>query len=107
MARKTLEKFGTEIPEYQQHKSALGGEEIDPNILRMIAKKKKQGQMTARTQTVSQKDPEKSALSVKGLPIDPRQRAAMMMQQKIQQRIVESTAPGAKKKKKKKKKLSL
>lgn len=103
MARKLLDRYGDSGPaegKPGKRESLMVESGIDPNLLAMLAKKKKQGQMTERTKKVPQREPSGSALSPKGKPIDPRQRAAMLMQQKIQSNMEESS--GQKKKKKKK-----
>lgn len=103
MARKTLKKFGGEVPDYiKERETGLPDESVDSNILALLAKKKKkQGQLTSRGSQVPQREPKGSALSAKSMPIDPRQRAAMLMQQKIQKNLEDAT--GKKKKRKKKK----
>jgi len=103
MARKTLSPYSkgsSETDKTGKRESLMVESGVDPNLLALLAKKKKQGQMTERSKAVPQREPSGSALSPKGRPIDPRQRAAMLMQQKIQSNMEESS--GQKKKKKKK-----
>ena len=101
MARKKLKDFGVGVPEFSDRSTGETGQGIDPEILRALAKKKKQGRLLARTKQVPQREPERSPLSAKSQTLDPRQRAAMLMQQKIRQGMSESAAPDRKKKKKK------
>ena len=102
MARKLLKKFGGDVPAgFTEREASLANAGIDPQLVAMLAKKKKQGELTAKPKKVPQREPQASALSPGGRPIDPRQRAAMLMQQKIQSGLEE--ASGRKKKKKKKK----
>ena len=106
MARKSLDPYAKsktfENQKVGKRESLLAEAGVDPNLLAMLAKKKKQSELTAKTKTskaVSQRGAEGSALQPRGMPIDARQRAAMLMQKKIQ--TEQQEASGRKKKKKK------
>lgn len=109
MARKTLDPHAStpSVPgKVSEREAQLAGSGIDPNLLAMLAKKKHQAELSTgskKSKKVYQREPAGSALKPRGMPIDPRQRAAMMMQQKLQGNMEETT--GRKKKKKKKKKV--
>lgn len=107
MARKTLDPYAKhkayEGQGVGKRESLLAQAGIDPGLLAALAKKRKQSELAAKTKksaTVPQNEPQGSALKPRGMPIDPRQRAAMLMQQKIQ--TAQQEAAGKKKKKKKK-----
>ena len=71
-----------------------GGAGIDPNILRLLARQRRQQGLAGPRSEPTQRAPQQaSGFRVQSQPIDPRLRAALMLRQKIQQQQGASADP--------------
>tara|TARA_R110000824_G_scaffold39212_7_gene118833 strand:- start:350 stop:649 length:300 start_codon:yes stop_codon:yes gene_type:complete len=74
--------------------SGSGSDGIDPELLRLLAKKRqKQGLLGPLTDAGQRPSQQQVGFKVKGAPIDPRLRAAMVLQRKLRQQQLQSQAP--------------
>ena len=81
-------------PSYSPFESSAGGAEIDPNLLRLLAKRRQQQGLAGPTTAPRQRPPQPApGIAAPGAPIDPRLRAAMMMRQKLRQQYQQQQAP--------------
>lgn len=91
-------KYG-EDKEYEMLKRTAGGAGVDPNLLRLLAKRRQQQGLAGTVTEPGQRPPEGAAGTVMGKtgPIDPRLRAALMLRKKLKKRADQAGAPEAKK----------
>ena len=84
-----------EDAKYKMLNLTAGGAGIDPNLLRLLAKRRQNqglagGGMTEPRQSAPQPS---QGFQVKSAPIDPRLRAALMLRQKIKEQQKGQSAP--------------
>ena len=83
-----------EDAKYDMMSQGAGGAGIDPELLRLLAKRRQQqGLSGTRTEPGQQAPQQSSGFRIQSQSIDPRLRAAMMLQQKIKQQQGRSAAP--------------
>jgi len=77
-----------------QAPGGAGPAQIDPNLLRLLAeRKRKQGLASQSTQPGQQAPAPAQGLNVQQAPIDPRLRAAMMLRDRLRRRYQQQEAP--------------
>ena len=82
-----------ERPSYTPHGGA-GTSGIDPNLLRLLAERRRKQGLAGATTTPGQRQPQPQVAPPRQMaPIDPRLRAAMMMRQRLRQQYQQQQAP--------------
>lgn len=81
-------------PSYDPTSTGAGPSGIDPNLLRLLAERKRKQGLSAPSASPGQQAPAPpQGFRVQGAPIDPRLRAAMMLRQKLRDRQMQGVAP--------------
>jgi hypothetical protein len=86
---------GLDAEQYKAMKVTAGGSGVDPNLLRLLAKRRRKQGLAGTVTEPGQRPPEGGAGTVMGKsgPIDPRLRAAMLLRKKLRERVAQAKAP--------------